>query len=143
CATCDGPFYKGREVAVVGGGNSAVEEAAFLTRFASKVTLLVRGEQLTANKIAIDKVNDSPQIEVRFNTEVVEFRGEKNHLTTVVTRNRKSGESEELHVPAAFLFVGLQPNSEPFKDVVERDAYGFIQTGVDFQTTTNGIFAAG
>src|SRR5205814_6882610 len=70
CATCDGPFYKGQEVAVIGSGNSAVEEAAFLTRFASKVTILARGAQLSANKIAVDKAMSSPQIEVRFNTQV-------------------------------------------------------------------------
>ncbi|HLJ36427.1 MAG TPA: FAD-dependent oxidoreductase, partial [Ktedonobacteraceae bacterium] len=74
CATCDGPFYKGREVAVIGGGNSAVEEAAFLTRFSPKVTILVRGSELTANKIAADKAQESPDMEVRFNTQVVEFK---------------------------------------------------------------------
>src|SRR5579884_2834410 len=73
CATCDGPFYKGREVAVIGGGNSAVEEAAFLTRFCPKVTILVRGSQLTASKLASDKALNSPQIDVRFNIEVIEF----------------------------------------------------------------------
>src|SRR5438034_5255708 len=81
CATCDGPFYKGREVVVIGGGNSAVEEAAFLTRFSPKVTILARGSELSANKIAIDKAMTSPQMEVRFNSEVVEFKGENNHLT--------------------------------------------------------------
>src|SRR5512140_1742639 len=75
CATCDGPFYKGREVAVIGGGNSAVEEAAFLTRFCPRVTILVRGSQLTASKLAADKALSSPEIEVRLNTQVVEFRG--------------------------------------------------------------------
>src|SRR5437588_10495176 len=76
CATCDGPFYKGKEVAVIGGGNSAVEEAAFLTRFAPKVTLLVRGSELTASKVAADKALNSPQMEVRFNTQVAELKGE-------------------------------------------------------------------
>ncbi len=96
CATCDGPFYKGREVAVIGGGNSAVEEAAFLTRFSPKVTLLVRGSQLTANKIATDKALNSPEMEVLFNTEVVEFKGKDNHLDTVVYKNSKTGETGEL-----------------------------------------------
>src|SRR5579859_6017381 len=143
CATCDGPFYKGREVAVIGGGNSAVEEAAFLTRFCPKVTLLVRGSQLSANKLASDKALNSPEMEVRFNIEVVEFKGKDNHLDTVVLKNTKSGETDELHVPGVFVFIGLSPNSEPFKDIVKRDAQGFIQTGIDFQTSTEGIFAAG
>ena len=143
CATCDGPFYKGREVAVVGGGNSALEEAAFLTRFSPKVTILARGSELRANKIAIEKAMTSPQIEVRFNTEVVEFKGENNHLTTVVTRDMQTGEVQELHVPGIFVFIGLSPNSQPFRDIAKLDAQGFIMTGIDFQTSTEGIFAAG
>ena len=143
CATCDGPFYKGREVAVIGGGNSAVEEAAFLTRFSPKVTILVRGSELTANKIAADKALTSPQMEVRFNTEVVEFKGSNNHLDTVITKNRQTGETGELHVPGVFVFIGLTPNSRYFTDVVKVDSQGFILSGIDFQTSTEGIFAAG
>jgi len=143
CATCDGPFYKGREVAVIGGGNSAVEEAAFLTRFSPRVTLLVRGSQLTANKIASDKALNSPEMEVLFNTEVVGFKGKDSHLDTVVYKNIKTGETKELHVPGIFVFIGLSPNSEPFKDIAKVDAQGFIMTGIDFQTSTEGIFAAG
>jgi thioredoxin reductase (NADPH) len=143
CATCDGPFYKGREVAVIGGGNSAVEEAAFLTRFSPKVTLLVRGSQLTANKIASDKVLNSPEMEALFNTEVVEFKGKDSHLDTVVYKNIKTGETKELHVPGIFVFIGLSPNSEPFKNIAKVDAQGFIMTGIDFQTSAEGIFAAG
>jgi thioredoxin reductase (NADPH) len=145
CATCDGPFYRGREVAVIGGGSSAAEEAAFLTRFCPKVHILVRGSELTANKIAVDKAMTSPEIEVHFNTEVVEFKGSNNHLNAVVVRNRQSssGEKRELHLPGIFVFIGLSPNSEPFKDVVKVDAQGFIMTGMDFQSSTDGIYAAG
>lgn len=143
CATCDGPFYKGREVAVIGGGNSAVEEAAFLTRFSPKVTILARGAELNANKIAVDKALKSPEMEVRFNTEVVEFKGSNHHLDAVVVKDRKTGETSELAVPGTFVFIGLSPNSGPFRDVVKVDAQGFILTGIDFQTSTEGIFAAG
>lgn len=143
CATCDGPFYKGREVAVIGNGNSAVEEAAFLTRFCPKVTILARGSELTANKIAVDKVMNSAAIEVRFNTEVVEFKGKDNHLDTVVFKNTKTGETGELHIPGVFVFIGLSPNSRKFKDIAKLDERGFIMTGIDFQTSTEGIFAAG
>jgi thioredoxin reductase (NADPH) len=73
----------------------------------------------------------------------VELKGSKNHLDTLVLKNRQTGEISELHVPGVFVFIGLTPNSEPFKDVVKRDAQGFIQTGIDFQTSTEGIFAAG
>jgi thioredoxin reductase (NADPH) len=143
CATCDGPFYKGREVAVIGSGNSAVEEAAFLTRFSPKVTILARGSELTANKIAVDKAMTSPQMEVRFHTQVVEFKGENNHLTTAVTKNSQTGEIQDLQVPGVFVFIGLSPNSRKFADIAKLDAQGFIMTGIDFQTSTEGIFAAG
>lgn len=143
CATCDGPFYKGREVAVIGGGNSAVEEAAFLTRFCPKVTILVRGSELTASKIAADKAKDSPEIEIRYNTAVAEFKGKNNRMDTIVVKNTKTGETEEMHPAGVFVFVGLSPNSKPFKDIAKVDAQGFIMTGIDFQTSTEGIFAAG
>jgi thioredoxin reductase (NADPH) len=143
CATCDGPFYKGREVAVIGGGNSAVEEAAFLTRFSPKVTILVRGSELSASKLATDKALNSPEIEVRFHTQVVELKGQNNRLDTVVVKNTNSGETEELHPAGVFVFIGLSPNSRKFKDIAKVDVQGFIMTGIDFQTSTEGIFAAG
>jgi thioredoxin reductase (NADPH) len=143
CATCDGPFYKGREVAVIGGGNSAVEEAAFLTRFSPKVTILVRGSALSASKLAADKALNSAEIEVRFNTQVVEFKGQNNRLDTVVVKNTNTGETEELHPAGIFVFIGLSPNSRKFTDIAKVDAQGFIMTGIDFQTSTEGIFAAG
>jgi thioredoxin reductase (NADPH) len=143
CATCDGPFYKGREVAVIGGGNSAVEEAAFLTRFCPKVHILARGSALSANKIAVDKAMTSPEIEVHFNTEVVEFKGRNNHLDTLVIKNSQTSDISELHLPGVFVFIGLTPNSEAFKDVVKVDGQGFIMTGMDFQTSAEGIFSAG
>lgn len=143
CATCDGPFYKGREVMVIGSGNSAVEEAAFLTRFSPKVTILVRGDKLKASKLASEKALNSPDMNVLFNTEVVEFKGEHNHMDTVVIRDRQTNKTEELHPAGVFVFIGLSPNSEPFKEVVELDAQGFVITGMDFQTKTPGIFAAG
>ena len=143
CATCDGPFYKGREVMVIGSGNSAVEEAAFLTRFSPKVTILARGEKLSASKVASEKALHSENIEVRFNTEVVEFKGNHNRLNTVVVRDRKTNKTEELHPAGVFVFIGLSPNSASFKDVVACDELGFVLTGMDLQTKTPGIFAAG
>src|SRR6266568_4838453 len=143
CATCDGPFYKGREVAVIGSGNSAVEEAAFLTRFCPKVTILARGPQLSASKVAVDKAMSSPEIEVRFNSAVVEFKGKNNRMDTIVVKNTKTGETEEMHPAGVFVFIGLSPNSRKFKDIAKLDARGFIMTGIDFQTSTGGIFAAG
>ena len=143
CATCDGPFYKGREVAVIGSGNSAVEEAAFLTRFCPKVTILARGSELSASKIAVDKAKDSPEIEVRFNSAVVEFKGKNNRMDTIVVKNTITGETEEMHPAGVFVYIGLSPNSRKFKDFAKLDAQGFIMTGIDFQTSAEDIFAAG
>ncbi len=143
CATCDGPFYKGREVMVIGSGNSAVEEAAFLTRFSPKVTIVARGEKLSASRVASEKALHSENIEVRFNMEVVEFKGNHNRLDTVVVRDRKTNETEELHPAGVFVFIGLSPNSASFKDVVALDELGFVITGMDLQTKIPGIFAAG
>lgn len=162
CATCDGPFYKGRSVVVVGGGNSAAEEAMFLTRFADHVTLLVRGDKLSASKVVQDKLFEEKKVEVRFNTVVEKFEGEKSKLGRIHTRNRKENTAEVLDVPGAFIFVGLEPNTGFLEAIpVKLNEYGFIITGhnliheeVDLsafegaeptllETNIPGIFAAG
>ncbi|MBN8580665.1 MAG: FAD-dependent oxidoreductase [Anaerolineae bacterium] len=159
CATCDGPFYKGaKEIVVVGGGNSAVEEGLHLTHFAEQVTLLVRGDKLTASQIAIEKVNEpGSKVKVQYNTSVDSFDGQDSKLKSIKTRNIVTGESGEVNPAAAFIFIGQQPNSEFIKSYVQTDSYGFILTGHDlshdkpnsqtqllaFETSTPGIFAAG
>jgi thioredoxin reductase (NADPH) len=142
CATCDGPFYKGQEVAVIGGGNSAGEESIFLTRFASKVTMLVRGAELVASKLVIDKVLENPQIDVRYNVEVVEFQGQ-GKLNGVVIRDRASGATETLHPKGVFVFIGLLPNTQWLPPAIHRDALQFITTTPTLETSLPGIFAAG
>lgn len=164
CATCDGPFYKGAEnLVVVGGGNSAVEEGLFLTKFAKKVTLLVRGDHLNASKTASEKALSMPQMDVRFNTHVQEFRG-NGKLKTILVENTQTNTQEELHPEAAFIFIGQKPNTEIFRDYLELDEYGYIQTGhellhiknlafyseewtkrhpFDMETCRPGVFAAG
>ena len=139
CATCDGPFYKGRELAVIGGGNSACEEGSFLTQFATKVTMLVRGDKLSASKIYHDKVLNHPKMAVRFNTQVMRFVGEK-HLEGVMVKDAKG---EEMLMPAAvFVFIGLKPNTEFLKGTVALTADGFIDAPA-FATSLTGVFAAG
>jgi len=142
CATCDGPFYKGQPVAVIGGGNSAGEESLFLTRFADKVTILVRGAELTASQIVINKLASSPKIEVRYNTEVTELQGE-GKLSGVTLRDRSSGAVEVIHPAAAFVFIGLSPNSGWLPPEIQRDPAGFIQTKLNLETSLPGVFAAG
>ncbi|MGB3564580.1 MAG: FAD-dependent oxidoreductase [Thermoanaerobaculia bacterium] len=130
CATCDGPFYKGRSVAVIGGGNSAAEESLFLTRFAERVSLLVRGEALGASEIIQDSVLSNPQIDVHFDTAVEGFRGADSKLHTIEVRNRKSDVTTDLELPGAFVFIGLDPNTGFLEDSeVRLDPQGFIITG--------------
>jgi len=160
CATCDGPFYKGaKQIVVVGGGNSATEEGLHLTKFTDRVTLLARGDQLTASQIAIDKVmGPTSRVEVMFNVGVEAFEGENSKLKTVKIRDLKTNARSELHPAAAFIFIGQQPNSEFAQGLVEMDRYEFIVTGHDlvhgrektdrrepfaFETSWPGVFAAG
>jgi thioredoxin reductase (NADPH) len=142
CATCDGPFYKGRPVAVIGGGNSAGEESLFLTRFAEKVILLVRGDKLTASQIVIDKVLANPRIEVRYHTEVVEFHGD-GKLQAVTVRNSQTNATEKITPAGVFVFIGLTPNSGWLPAEVERDRQGFVVTKPTLETSLAGVFAAG
>lgn len=162
CATCDGPFYKGRSVAVVGGGNSAAEESLFLTRFADRVSLLVRGNSLSASQIIQEKVLDHPQIDAYFNTVVEEFAGADSKLHTVRVRDTSADETSDLKLPGAFVFIGLDPNTAYLRDsAVRLDDGGFVVTGhalvhgdeaietsggtepALLETSVPGIFAAG
>ena len=142
CATCDGPFYKGRQIAVIGGGNSAGEESLFLTRFAEQVTLLVRGEAMTASQIVRDKVLENPKITVRTNTEVTALHGDSK-LSGVTIRDRASGATEEIMPAGLFVFIGLSPNSGWLPMEIRRDPYGFVVTDAALQTSVRGVFAAG
>ena len=143
CATCDGPFYKGQEMVVVGGGNSGIEEGLFLTKFASKVTVLEVRDQLGASRVLQDKVAEHPDtIEVRLNTTVQEFKGD-GHLESVVIKDLKTDQVEELHLGAAFIFIGLDPNTAFVKDDVQLDRWGFPTTAENLQTSVEGVFAGG
>jgi thioredoxin reductase (NADPH) len=142
CATCDGPFYKGQHVAVVGGGNSAGEESLFLTRFADKVTILVRGPSMTASKIVVDKLAEDPKIDVRYHTEVQALHGEKK-LAGITTHNNETGAVEKIEPAGVFVFIGLSPNSGWLPGEIKRDQYGFIVTDAMLATTMHGVFAAG
>ena len=159
CATCDGPFYKGsKEIVVVGGGNSAVEEGLHLTNFTDKVTLLVRGDKLTASQIAMDKVNEpNSKVDVKYNVIVDAFEGQDSKLKSIKYHFKDSDQMEEIHPAAAFIFIGQMPNTTLVKDYVEMDKYGFILSGYDllheeemhvhralpFETSLPGIFVAG
>jgi len=147
CATCDGPFYRGAsELVVLGGGNSGLEEGLFLTQFAEKVTIVQRGDLLTASKLLQDKVASHPRMRVLLNREVTGFRPKEDgsgKLAAVELRNTATGEPEELHPAACFVFIGLDPNTGFVKGKVDLDARGSIVTDTGFQTSMSGVFAAG
>jgi thioredoxin reductase (NADPH) len=144
CATCDGYFFRGQDIAVVGGGDSAMEEAMFLTRFASKVTLVHRRDTLRASKIMQDKARANSKIEWRLNTEVEEIRDTgKGEVTGMVLKNSVTGAVEEVPVAGVFVAIGHTPNTSLFKHQLELDANGYIVTRDGSKTNIPGVFACG
>ena len=142
CATCDGAFYRGKDVLVIGGGNSAGEEGIFLTKFARKVTICTRDVKLSASKVVVEKVEQHPQIEVLSGVTPHEFKG-SGKLETVVLRDTRTGELREIHPSGVFVFIGLTPNTSIIKGTVNLDERGFIQTSPTLETSVPGVFAAG
>ena len=146
CATCDGMFYRGKQVFVIGGGNSACEEALFLTRFASKVTLIVRKDHLRAQAVVGREIDENPKVDVRFLTSVVKVDG-NDLLSSITFRNNETGEEyTETYEEGAFgvfVFVGRVPASELVGDLVTLSPDGYIVTNDEMATTTPGLFAAG
>ena len=142
CATCDGPFYRGQDMVVVGGGNSGIEEGLFLTKFATKVTVLERSDRLKASQILREKADRHPQMEVRLNTMVREFKG-NSKLTSVVVESVDTGKTEELTPGAVFIFIGLDPNTQFLRGVIDVDQWGSIKTSNTLETSMQGVYAAG
>jgi thioredoxin reductase (NADPH) len=162
CATCDGPFYKGKHVAVVGGGNSATEESLLLTKFADQVTILVRRGEFKATQIIQEKVLSHPKIEVNWHTEVKEFMGQDAKLNRLRIYNNQTKKEQEMPVDGVFIFIGLVPNTGFLTDSgILLDEWGFVVTGhallhhekrpagfakrdpLLLETSIPGIFAAG
>ncbi len=144
CATCDGFFYRGKEVVVVGGGNSAVEEALFLTNFATKVTVVHRRDSFRAEKIMQDRLFKNPKIEVIWDSALEEITGDGNVVTGAKIKNVKTGQVTDLKTDGVFVAIGHKPSTELFKGQINIDSDGYIITKPD-STETNipGVFAAG
>ncbi len=142
CATCDGAFFKDQDVAVVGGGDTALVDALYLSRVAQKVYVVHRRDQLRAQKILQDKAQNEPKIEFVWNTVVKEIKG-KDQVKTLVLKNVKDAQQKDLAVSGVFIAVGQKPNTDFLRDVVELDNKGYIITDNDCTTSVPGIFAAG
>jgi len=144
CATCDGYFFRGQEIAVVGGGDSAMEEAIFLTKFASKVTVVHRRDALRASKIMQDKARANPKIVWLLSHEVDEIKDHgKGEVTGMVVRSNKTGEKKEVPVSGVFVAIGHTPNTALFRGQVELDQNGYIITHDGTKTSVAGVFACG
>ena len=143
CATCDAPFYKDKVVAAVGGGDTAVQESLYLTRFASKVYLIHRRDELRATRILQERALANDKIEILWDTVVTEIGGGFTHVEKVGLKNVKTGETRDLAVDGCFIWVGIQPNADFLGQAVDRDEWGFIITDQAMQTSVPGVFAAG
>jgi thioredoxin reductase (NADPH) len=144
CATCDGYFFRGKPIAVIGGGDSAMEEANYLTKFASKVTVIHRRDSLRASKIMQDKAFANPKIEFIWDSEVADVLDVgKGEVTGVVVRNLKTGAQHRLPLDGVFIAIGHTPNTKLFKGQLELDESGYIRTHGGSKTNIPGVFAAG
>ena len=145
CATCDGFFYKDKKVLVVGGGDSAMEEASYLTKFASEVIIVHRRDEFRASKIMIDRVLDNPKISVKWNKTVDEIIGDReNGVSSVVLKDTNNNESSKESCDGVFMAIGHKPNTDLFKGLIESDEFGYIITkNGSTKTNLDGIFACG
>lgn len=146
CATCDGFFYRGKDVAVVGGGNTAAEEALYLTNFAKSVTLIHRRDELRAEKTLQEKLKKHPKINIKFNVVVEKVIGQENpnSVTGLILKNVKTDKTEEIKVDGLFVAIGHRPNTEIFRNQLDLDKNGYIITKPDScATNVDGVFAAG
>jgi thioredoxin reductase (NADPH) len=144
CATCDGFFFKGKEVLVVGGGDSAVEEATFLTKFATKVTIVHRRDALRASKIMQDRAQSNKKIDFIWDSAVEEIKDPaQKKVTSVILKNLKTGQKTEKKFDGVFMAIGHTPNSEIFKGQIELDLKGYIKVREGSYTSVKGVFACG
>jgi thioredoxin reductase (NADPH) len=143
CAVCDGAFFKGKELVVVGGGDSAVEEGVYLTRFATKVTIVHRREELRAQKILQQRAFDNEKIDFIWNATIKEINDSEGKVGSVTLVDTKSGEESEFPADGVFIYIGMVPLSKPFEGLGITNASGYIETNDRMETRVPGIFAAG
>jgi len=142
CATCDGAFFRNQDIAVVGGGDSCMEEATFLTKFASKVHIIHRRDTFRASKIMQERALNNENIEVHWNSEIEDIKGDQK-VQQVVLKDTKTGESKTLNMGGVFVAIGHEPNTELFKNQLEMDENGYIIQKENTETSVKGVFTAG
>lgn len=142
CATCDGPFFKGEDIVVVGGGDTAMEEATFLTKFGKSVKIVHRRDTLRASKILQDKALENPKIEFMWNSAISDIKGDKK-VSTVLVKNLQNGGEKTIEAGGIFVAIGHEPNTSIFKGQLELDDKGYIKLKSHTRTSVEGVFAAG
>ena len=142
CATCDGAFFKNQELAVVGGGDSCMEEATFLTKFASKVHIIHRKDKFRASKIMQERALNNEKITVHWNSTVLDIKGDQK-VQQVVLKDTKTGEETDINLSGVFVAIGHEPNTSLFKDQLDLDENGYIILNKNTQTNVDGVFSAG
>lgn len=143
CAVCDGAFYPDKKIIIIGGGDTAMEDASFMTKFTDKITIIQIEDKLTACAAMQKRVLENPKINIIYSSTVTEFKGNGSHVTHAVVSNKKTGEQQTIEADGAFLAIGLRPNTVPFKGQIELNGWGYIQVTNHTQTSIPGIFAAG
>lgn len=143
CAVCDGAFFKNRELLVIGGGDSAVEEGVYLTRHASKVTIVHRRDELRAQKILQERAFKNEKVDFIWNHTVKEINGENGKVSSATLVDTQTGEEQEVKTDGVFIYVGMDPLSKPFADLGITDEFGYIVTNEKMETSVPGIYAAG
>lgn len=142
CAVCDGALYKGKNVAVVGGGNSAVDEAYFLSNLAQEVTIILRKDKFKAEKRLIDRITQKSNINIMYNTEVVAVEG-KDSVDTIIIRDTLTANENKMNFDGLFVYIGSKPNSDMFKEYITTDERGYIPTNEKMMTNISGVYAVG
>jgi len=142
CATCDAPFFKDKNIVVVGTGNSGIQEGIYLKKFVNKITFVEFLPYMTAEKVLQDRIRNMDNVELLLNHQVTEFLG-NNKITGVTVKNRETGEERVVPIDGVFVYVGLAPNTEFLNGRIETDKYGFIKTNERLETSVKAIFAAG
>lgn len=142
CATCDGPFFKDKDIVVVGGGNSGIQESLYLTRFVKSIKLVEFMDRLNAEKILQKRAEDNPKFSFFLNHRLLEIRGEKT-VQSVIVEDRKSSEQKELSADGVFIWIGLNPNTKFLKGKLTLNEWGYVITDAEMQTSVPGVYAVG
>jgi len=143
CAVCDGAFYPDKRVIIVGGGDTAMEDASFMTKFTDKITIVHILDKLTASHAMQERVLNNPKITIIYNSTVSSIAGDGSHVTGVTITNQQTGKSEQMATDALFIAIGMNPNTKPFQGQLELDTFGYMKVTNHTRTSVEGVFAAG